>query len=131
MHVAERVDDGRTRVLVVEDEGIVRMTMVDFLEDAGFHVIEAATGEEGLRELRGDPDIAALLTDIEMPGSVDGIHLASITHQMHPDAPVLVMSGRVRPSRAELPPGARFFAKPYVHDEVIEALHAMMSSKEA
>ena len=120
----------RIKVLVVEDEGIVRMTMVDFLEDAGFQVIEAATGDDGLRELGANPGIAALLTDIEMPGSVDGIRLASITHQMHPDAAVLVMSGRVRPSRSDLPPGARFFAKPYAHDQVIEALHAMMSSKD-
>ena len=120
----------RMRVLVVEDEGLVRMTMVDFLEDAGFHVIEAATGEEGLRELGENPGIAALLTDIEMPGSVDGIRLASITHAMHPDAAVLVMSGRVRPSRSDLPPGARFFAKPYLHDEIIEALHAMMAPKD-
>ena len=123
-------EEERIRVLVVEDEGIVRMTMVDFLEDAGFDVIEAATGEEGLRELDRNPGISALLTDIEMPGTVDGIRLARITHQMHPDAAVLVMSGRVRPPRSDLPPGARFFAKPYVHDEVIGALHDMMSSRD-
>lgn len=120
-----------TLILVVEDESLVRMTMVDFLEDAGFEVVEAATGEEGLKQLDRNPAIAALLTDIEMPGTVDGIRLAKITHERHPDAAVIVMSGRVRPGKSELPSHARFFAKPYMHDDVISALHEMMEPDKA
>ena len=116
-------------MLVVEDESIVRMVMVDVLEDAGFKVVEAATGEAGLRELERDPDLKALLTDIEMPGTLDGLALARIMHERCPDAAVVVMSGRIRPGVSELPPNARFFGKPYLHDEIVATLHELLNTK--
>ncbi|WAJ29519.1 response regulator [Antarcticirhabdus aurantiaca] len=113
-------------VLVVEDEALVRMVMVDELEEAGFRVIEADNADDGLAELERHQDIMALLTDIELPGSIDGVKLARITNERYPDAAVIVMSGRIRPGRQELPRHARFFGKPYRHAEVIEALHELM-----
>ncbi|MFD2237532.1 response regulator [Aureimonas populi] len=118
-------------VLVVEDEVLVRMMLVDVLEEAGFRVHAAETAVEGVRELDRHPEIVGLLTDVETPGPVDGIALARITHERHPDAAVVVMSGRKRPGSGELPPNARFFGKPYVPDDIIEALHEMMLRERA
>jgi CheY-like chemotaxis protein len=102
--------------------------MVDYLEDAGFNVFEASTGDEGISELARVPELRAILTDIEMPGLTDGIKLARITHQLYPKIAVIVMSGRVSPAAHELPPFARFFGKPYSHDAIVDALHAMMGT---
>lgn len=104
------------------------MLMVDVLENAGFKVVEAATGEAGLRELERHPDLKALLTDIEMPGTLDGLALARIMHERYPDAAVVVMSGRIRPGVRELPPNARFFDKPYLHDDIVAALHELLNT---
>ncbi|GGD38249.1 response regulator [Aureimonas glaciei] len=120
--------DHQTPVLVVEDDALLRMTIVDHLEDAGFNVFEATTGDEGISELARVPELRALLTDIEMPGLIDGIKLARITHQLYPEMAVVIMSGRVRPESHELPPSARFFHKPYSHDEIVDALHDMMGT---
>jgi CheY-like chemotaxis protein len=113
-------------VLVVEDESIIRMLMVDALEDAGFHVIEAATGEAGLRALDHFPDLKALLTDIEMPGTVDGLALARMVHERHPETALIIMSGRQRPEAKELPRNAKFFRKPYTQAEIVAALHQLI-----
>ena len=66
------------RILVVEDEPLLRMTAVDLLEDEGFTVVEAGSGDEGLALLRTIPDIRVLFTDVHMPGSLDGLALARI-----------------------------------------------------
>ena len=120
----------RPPVLVVEDEAILRMLMVDELEDAGFRVVEARNGEEGMRALDEHPDLTALLTDIEMPGRVDGVALARVTNERYPEAAVIVMSGRTYPGAADLPPHAKFFGKPYRHSDVIDALHELMRPNE-
>lgn len=116
----------RPSVLVVEDEPLLRMVMVDELEEAGFNVVEARNGDEGMRALNDNPDLAALLTDIEMPGSVNGMMLARITSKLYPHAAVIVMSGRVWPGQTELPAKTKFFGKPFRHDDVIKALHDLM-----
>lgn len=67
----------RALILVVEDETLVRMTLVDVLEDVGFKVIEAAHADEALRVLSTVSDIHAVVTDVEIPrGSIDGFELA-------------------------------------------------------
>jgi CheY-like chemotaxis protein len=101
------------RCAVVEDEALVRFLAVDIFEEAGFEVIEASNGEEGLRMLEGRPDVRALVTDVDMPGRIDAFHLARLTHERHPAIAVLVVSGRRRPEEADLPPGAKFMGKPY------------------
>lgn len=119
----------RQSVLVVEDEPLLRMVMVDELEDAGFHVVEAGDGDEAVRALNDNPQFAAVLTDIEMPGSVNGVMLAKITNKLYPDAAVIVMSGRVHPRAADLPPNTRFFGKPFQHRDLIDALHALLGQE--
>jgi two-component system, response regulator PdtaR len=113
-------------ILVVEDESLLRMDAVDMLEEAGYHVIEAATGEEGAAKLDNDTPLAGLLTDVQMPGAIDGLALARITHEMHPNAVILVVSGRIRPTTEQLPPGATFLGKPYSGRAVLQLLDRMV-----
>ena len=118
-------------ILVVEDESLLRMVAVDMLEEAGYNVIEAQTGEEGMAVLNSGVPLAGLFTDVQMPGTMDGLALATISHKMHPDTVILVVSGRTRPTDAELPPGARFLGKPYDGRAVLRMLDQMISSHES
>jgi CheY-like chemotaxis protein len=112
----------RPLILVVEDEALVRMTLVDVLDDAGFKVIEAAHADEALRVLMAVSDIQAVVTDVEMPrGSINGFELACRIRQDRQDIGVLIASGRAAPQPGDLPDGALFIGKP-VHPETLVRL---------
>ena len=102
----------RTRVLVVEDEIIVRMNAVSALEDDGFDVIEAETGDEALAMVEQGSLVDILFTDVNMPGTLDGLALAGRVCIRLPDVRVVVASGRPFPGGA-LPCAGRFMTKPY------------------
>lgn len=112
-------------LLVVEDEAILRMMAVDMFEDAGFTVLEAASGEQALALLRTHA-VAGIFTDVDLSGSIDGFSLARIVHDQHPDAAIIVVSGYREPQKRDLPPEARFVSKPYDLAAVIETLHEML-----
>lgn len=114
-------------ILLVEDESLLRMVAVDMLEEAGYHVIEAQSGEEGAKALASGAPIAGLFTDVQLPGAVDGIALARIMHEKHQSAAILVVSGGVRPSIGDLPPGAMFLGKPYAAHAVLRTLDEMIN----
>ena len=80
-------------VLLVEDEGLIRSTLAETLEDAGYTVVEAETGDEAYSLLDND-GFDVLLTDIQMPGQLDGIDVARRFHERHPNRPVVFMTGR-------------------------------------
>lgn len=112
----------RPLILVVEDEALVRMTLVDVLEDAGFKVIEAVHADEALRVLKAVSDIQALVTDVEMPrGSINGFELARRVRTERQEIGVLIASGRAAPKTGDLPDGALFIGKP-VHPETLVRL---------
>jgi len=90
-------------VLVVEDEMILRMRAVDIVEDAGFCPIEAINADEAISVLESRSDISLLLTDIQMPGSIDGLKLAHAVHERWPSIKIILVSGQVKPSEAERP----------------------------
>jgi len=115
-------------ILVVEDETMLRMMAVDMFEDAGFIVFEAKSGEEGARTLADNSTIGGLFTDVEMPGAMNGITLARMTHDLHPRVKILVVSGRVSPSAQDLPPGAEFVGKPYDTQAVVALFAGLMSA---
>src|SRR5215213_5545897 len=101
-------------VLVAEDEVLVRMMTVDVLEEAGCAVIETENAAAALSVLNQRPDVQVLVTDVEMPpGPLNGIDLARLTRQQFPHIGVVIVSGKVRPSPDDLPPGARFVPKLY------------------
>jgi len=122
-----RQDAARRAILVVEDESLLRMMAVDLFEDAGFRVIEASTGDEAAEFLKSENVIDCLFTDIEMPGTINGIALARITHETHPHAAVIVVSARATPKPGELPANAMFIDKPYGSEAVLIALSKLLS----
>lgn len=116
-------------VLVVEDEPLLRMTAVDILEDSGFTVLEAASGDEGLAMLRARPDVRALFTDVHMPGTLDGVALAWRASSEFPRVGVIIVSGKAAPAADALPPGVLFLPKPYSAAAIVTRIRqAMLAS---
>ena len=112
-------------ILLVEDELLVRMMAAEVLLEAGFTVVESGSAEEALAVLEARCDVNVLFTDVNMPGSLDGLSLARIVHKRTPTIGILIGSGRIRPGPAELPPGARFISKPYALCALTEAVSVL------
>src|ERR1700710_1657042 len=115
-------------VLIVEDEMILRMRAVDIVEDAGFNPVEAVNADEALAILESRSDISLLFTDIQMPGSMDGLKLAHAVHDRWPAIKIILVSGQVQPSDSERPADSRFFGKPLSVQKMIAELQAMMGA---
>ena len=116
------------RVLLVEDEGLVRLTTAEILRDEGFEVVEAWDGDEAVRLLDGPGSFDALFTDVRMPGTRDGIAVAVHARRRHPAIPVLVVSGYVAQlidRLGVLDPAAVFISKPYDLDDIVVALRRL------
>ena len=123
------MNDGQPRVLVVDDEPLVRMFTAIGLRDAGFVVVEARNAEEALSEFAAMAALA-VITDVEMPGSMNGYDLAWRVRQIQPGIPLLIISGRVVPQASELPPKARFLCKPVALGTLLAELrHAIDASQ--
>lgn len=123
--------DGSTevpKVLVVEDEMVLRMRAADIVEDAGFIPVEAVNADEAIAILESRSDIAVLFTDIQMPGSMDGLKLALTVHTRWPDIKIVLVSGQVKPSDAERPANSRFFGKPLGVEQMIAELQAIVGA---
>ena len=115
-------------VLVVEDEMILRMRAVDIVEDAGFCPVEAVNADEAISILESRSDISLLFTDIQMPGSMDGLKLAHAVHDRWPSIKIILVSGQVQPSDAERPANSRFFGKPLGVEQMSAELQAMVGA---
>jgi two-component system, response regulator PdtaR len=100
-------------ILVVEDETLIRMNSVDMIRDLGFEVIEAVNADEAVSLLETVPGIKVVFTDIQMPGSMDGLLLSAVVRDRWPPVALLITSGKVRPPEGDMPMGARFLPKPY------------------
>jgi CheY-like chemotaxis protein len=108
------LEDGcKPVVLVVEDEPMIRMMAVDVFEDEGFEVMEAPTAPVALALMEKRADVAALFTDIDMPGGMNGLELAAVVHRHWPHVALVVTSGVFRPAAGELPGDGVFLPKPY------------------
>ena len=112
-------------VLVVEDEPFVRMQAVVIVEEAGYNVVEACNADEAIAILEMREDIRIVVTDIEMPGSMDGIKLARAIRDRWPPVELIVTSGRYRVRTDELPPRAKFMPKPYAPEVLITAIRTL------
>jgi CheY-like chemotaxis protein len=123
--MSEFDNNRRLRVLVVDDEWLVRETLTDVLDEAGFLTRHAMSATEALRQLQRDEAVDVVVTDIEMPGVLDGADLARLLAAQRPEIGVLVVSGR-RPR--SLPNGARFLAKPFMPEDLLHALSDFTSA---
>jgi two-component system, response regulator PdtaR len=109
-------------VLVVEDEFLVRMDAVDSIARAGFRVYEANNADEAIRILETNHNIRVVFTDINMPGSMDGLKLAHYVRGRWPPIKLIITSGHTLPAGEELPDGADYFAKPYQLEKVTRSI---------
>jgi CheY-like chemotaxis protein len=112
-------------VLVVEDEPLVLMMAVELIADEGFEAIGAANADEAIRILESRDDIRVVFTDINMPGSVDGLKLAHAVRGRWPPIQIIVTSAIGRASCGALPAGGRFFPKPYLPAQIVQAVREL------
>jgi CheY-like chemotaxis protein len=112
-------------VLVVEDEPVQRLMATAMVEDAGFAALEAANADEAISILERHDDIRIVFTDIDMPGSMDGIKLATYVRNRWPPIEIILTSGHFDAGHVTLPARAQFFPKPCDNRAVIAAMHRM------
>jgi CheY-like chemotaxis protein len=116
------LENESVKVLVVEDELFSRIHAVNLVEEAGYEAIEARNADEAIRILEARKDIRIVFTDIDMPGSIDGLKLAYAIRKRWPPIELILTSGHFTLSDADLPERGRFFPKPYAGEELIGAL---------
>lgn len=124
----EAIDLARFAVLVVEDEPLLRFDAVDLIEEAGFNVYSAANADQAILLLERHPDIRVLFTDIDMPGSMDGLKLAHAVRKRWPPVTIIVTSGHMDVKAEQMPENGLFFSKPYPPTKVVTALNRIAAS---
>jgi CheY-like chemotaxis protein len=112
-------------VLIVEDEFLIRMDAVDMVRSAGFDVVEAANADDAILILERRLDITVVFTDVQMPGSMDGLKLAAAIRGRWPPIKIMATSGLVKISKDDLPSGSRFLPKPYNASEIAGTLREL------
>ena len=117
-----------TTVIVVEDEAIVRMDFAMSLQDEGFIVLEASNADEAIRLLDTHPEIRLMFTDVDMPGSMDGLKLAEAVRDRWPPVKIIIASGHRQLRDDLLPIDGKFFGKPYDHASIISAMREMLGA---
>jgi CheY-like chemotaxis protein len=115
----------RPVVLIVEDEFLLRMDAADMIAAAGFEVVEAGNADEAIDILEARPDVAVVFTDIQMPGSMDGLKLARAVRGRWPPIKIVATSGEVDLREDDLPDGGRFLPKPYSPLQIAGVLHEL------
>jgi two-component sensor histidine kinase len=120
--------DSRPNVLVVEDEMVLRMRALDIVHDAGFNPVEAVNADQALLILEARSDISLVFTDIQMPGSIDGLKLAHAVHRRWPAIKIILVSGQVKLTDADKPADSRFFGKPLEVKQMVAELQEMVGA---
>jgi two-component system, response regulator PdtaR len=115
----------RPVVLIVEDEFLIRMDAVDMVRAAGFDAVEAENADEAIGILEARLDITLVFTDIQMPGSMDGLKLAAAIRGRWPPIKIVATSGMLKVSEDDLPAGSRFLPKPYNARQIAATLREL------
>lgn len=114
-----------TTVLIVEDEPLLLMLAAELVEEAGLNPLTAGDADQAVALLEQSADIRILMTDIDMPGSMDGLKLAAAVRNRWPLIQIVVVSGKQRPGTGELPTHSVFLPKPYDIYKLSETLTRM------
>lgn len=122
------MSNDKTAVLVVEDEALIRFAAKDLLESAGYEALEATNADEAIRILEARTDIRVVFTDVDMPGTMDGLKLAHYVRDRWPPIKIVVASGMQIVAESQLPTGSRFFRKPYEDGSIISALAELLDT---
>ncbi len=104
------------------------MRAVDIVEDAGFVAVEAVSADQALLILEQRSDITMLFSDIQMPGTMDGLRLAHAVNERWPRIKIILVSGQITPTEAETPPDSKFFGKPLEVTQMISELQSMVGA---
>ena len=115
----------RPVVLIVEDQILLRMNAIDMIEEAGFEVVEAGNADEAILILESRTDIRVVFTDIQMPGSMDGLKLAAAVRGRWPPIKIIATSGHYVMRDGDLPADGVFLPKPYTSESVSTLLHKL------
>ncbi len=115
-------------MLIVEDETFIRMNAIEMIEASGFDVIEATCADEAISILEQRSDIRLIFTDIDMPGSMDGLKLAHFVKGRWPPIKIIATSGHAKIAESDLPEGSRFLSKPYAAATITGAIHQLIRS---
>ena len=115
----------RPVVLIVEDEFLIRLDAADMIRSAGFDVVEAENADEAISILESRLDITVVFTDIQMPGSMDGLKLAAAIRGRWPPIKIVATSGLLNVGEGDLPVGSRFLPKPYSRPQIVKTLRAL------
>jgi two-component system, response regulator PdtaR len=118
----------KSTVLVVEDDSLIRMSAVDLMTSAGFDVVAAVHADDAIQVLEARPDIRLVFTDVDMPGTMDGIKLCHYIRERWPPVKLIVASGKTILVESDLPQGARFFSKPYGDATIIDAISSLLAA---
>jgi CheY-like chemotaxis protein len=121
------VEPRRPVVLIVEDEFLLRMDAVDMIAAAGFEVVEAANADQAIDILESRRDITVVFTDVQMPGSMDGLKLARAVRGRWPPIKIVATSGHLHVRETDLPEGGRFLPKPYRPVQIVGTLRELIS----
>lgn len=123
------MNNGKAVVLVVEDSTIIRMGAVDLVLSAGHEALEARDADEAIRILESRSDIDLVFTDVQMPGTMDGIKLSHYIRDRWPPVKLIVASGMAILEESSLPEGSRFFPKPYNDHTIADAMARMLAGE--
>ena len=115
-------------VLVVEDSPLILMGALDLVTTAGFEGVGAASADEAIAILEARADIRLVFTDVEMPGSIDGVKLAHYIRNRWPPIHLIVASGKAILEESQLPSGSRFFSKPYDSTTIVKEVSRMLAA---
>jgi CheY-like chemotaxis protein len=118
-------------VLVVEDNPIILMSALELVGTAGFEGIGVESADEAIAILEARTDIRLVFTDVEMPGTIDGLKLAHYIRERWPPIHLIVASGRSIMEESQLPTGSRFFSKPYDDSTIVEEMTRMLVAIDA
>ena len=120
--ISRKNPSSRPHVLVVEDEFFCRLNAVNLVEAAGYKAIEASNADEAIAILESRKDIRIVFTDIDMPGSMDGLKLARAVRDRWPPIELILTSGHFDVPEDKIPERVLFFSKPYGDREIVSAL---------
>jgi CheY-like chemotaxis protein len=116
----------RPVVLIVEDEILLRLHAREVIEDGGFDVVEAKNADVAISILEQRNDVVLIFTDINMPGSMDGLKLTHFVKDRWPPIKIIATSGHARITADDLPEGSHFVPKPYQPTEIADAIHQLV-----
>jgi len=120
------LEESKIILLLVEDEALIRMHGIDILESAGFIVFEACNADEAVIILDKYNEIRLIFSDVDMPGSMNGLELLELAHLRWPKIRLLLTSGHRRLKDDSLPGQGKFLPKPWSEEALVNKVRSLL-----